>query len=562
MKIKKKILYLIIGLIFMALSGLMLLQIYFIRNAYEQKEQAFRSNVTAALNNVTNILETNEAARSFVETAINDSIPGIKRISPDFPLPRPGAKNITSAYVTNDCDVLSEVNAYKFAQDRDHVVNVVVRVSDTTKKNSDISLKKNSLIQRKKRTTTISTTTSSIFPDGKKGSTFYFYFSGNGNKQESIAVSNLSKKSKNNIVNKVVDKLIFTEHRPINKRVNVKEVDSLLAKSFSESGISLKYGFGVLTGDYDSLAVSFNNNNISELKSSPLKARLFPSDLLSPQNFLVVNFPDSKMMILKEMAPILALSLIFILIIGGSFVYTIRTIINQKRFASHIINFINNMTHEFKTPISTISLASEAISNPAIVSDTQKLTRYNQIIKEENNRMRNQVEKILQMAVIEDKDYELDLQIIDLNSVITRAVHNHSLTIDAAGGNIKSSLEAVNHLIAGDLVHISNIINNILDNAVKYSLETPDINITTKNISEKIEICVTDKGIGIREDDIKKIFDKYFRVSTGNTHDIKGFGLGLSYVKLMVEAHRGSISVKSKPGSGTTVSILFPINGY
>ena len=209
--------------------------------------------------------------------------------------------------------------------------------------------------------------------------------------------------------------------------------------------------------------------NSDALKTPFSKARLFPSDMLAPPSFLVIHFPDSTMMIIKEMLPILLLSLLFIIIIGGSFVYSIKTIISQKRFASHVINFINNMTHEFKTPISTISLASEAIGNPLIADDKNKLNRYNEYYKEENSRMRMQVEKILQMAVIEEKDYELDLQIININSIIEKTINNHSVQIETAGGKIGYSLNAGDHYIMGDQVHIANIINNVIENAVKYS---------------------------------------------------------------------------------------------
>ena len=221
-------------------------------------------------------------------------------------------------------------------------------------------------------------------------------------------------------------------------------------------------------------------------------------------------------------------------------------------------DFINNMTHEFKTPIATISLAVDSINNPIIYSDVNKVKRFAGIIKEENNRMLNQVEKVLQIAKLDKQDFELKISEVDINELVKLAVEHTSLKVNQRGGVIKAIIQSKNSLIKGDENHISNVIHNLLDNADKYSSEIPDITVETIDVKEGVEIIVKDKGIGMAKDDIKRIFEKFYRVSTGNIHNVKGFGLGLSYVKAIVDAHRGKIMVKSELGKGSEFTVFFP----
>jgi two-component system phosphate regulon sensor histidine kinase PhoR len=218
------------------------------------------------------------------------------------------------------------------------------------------------------------------------------------------------------------------------------------------------------------------------------------------------------------------------------------------------------MTHEFKTPISTVSLASEAISRPDVIADKEKVSRYNNMIQSENRRMRGQVEKILQMAVLEEGDYELKLEDVDVHRVIEKAVASIALQVENRQGHVDCSLAAENPIIKADAVHLENIINNILDNANKYSFQNPQIRVSTQNQDHGIMVSIEDNGMGISEKDKKQVFEKYYRVASGNLHDVKGFGLGLSYVRLMVEAHGGKISLESKEGRGTAVKIYFPFD--
>jgi len=221
-------------------------------------------------------------------------------------------------------------------------------------------------------------------------------------------------------------------------------------------------------------------------------------------------------------------------------------------------DFINNMTHEFKTPIATISLAADSIGNPKISGDISKVLRFANIIKQENKRMNSQVEKVLQMAQIDRGESKLRLTDVDVHEVISRAVENISLQVEPRQGTAKAVLEAQNPIINGDLTHISNVINNLLDNANKYSPEAPNITVTATDQPDGIRISVRDEGMGMSKEARKHIFDKFYRVHTGDLHDVKGFGLGLSYVKAIVDAHRGSVEVKSEPGKGSEFILFFP----
>ena len=221
-------------------------------------------------------------------------------------------------------------------------------------------------------------------------------------------------------------------------------------------------------------------------------------------------------------------------------------------------DFINNMTHEFKTPIATISLASDSIASPRVINEPDKIKRFTNIIRQENKRMNNQVEKVLQMARIDRQDFNLHISDVNMHEVIQNAVQYITLQVEKKDGIVTSDLKAENSIIKGDQTHISNVINNLLDNANKYSPENPEISVATRNVNGGLEVTISDKGIGISKESKKHIFEKFYRVHTGDLHDVKGFGLGLSYVKAMMDTHKGKIDVKSDLGKGSSFILFFP----
>lgn len=263
--------------------------------------------------------------------------------------------------------------------------------------------------------------------------------------------------------------------------------------------------------------------------------------------------------IMKGMMWYIAGSIVFTLIILSAFALTIRTMFNQKKLSEIKSDFINNMTHELKTPLATISLAIDALTNEKVIHDTDKIKYYSSMIKTENKRMNKQVEKILQAARIEKQDIKLKLQKLNTHEIISKVADNLSLQISDRSGQLNLNLEAVDHIIEADDVHFSNVVFNLLDNAIKYSKDKPEISISTKSDKHMLTIKIKDNGIGMNRETQSRVFEKFYRAHTGNIHDVKGFGLGLSYVKAIVEAHGGKVKVESTLGKGSTFFAMFPL---
>ena len=321
----------------------------------------------------------------------------------------------------------------------------------------------------------------------------------------------------------------------------------------------------ILNGNYvvnvaetESTTVETPIDDHKNLFKSPYQIELFTNDLKGSPGVLKLFFPNKSSWLWASLLPTLAATVLFTMLILFCFSYTIYIIFRQKKVSEMKNDFINNMTHEFKTPIATISLAADSIESPMIISSKDKIERFIQIIKQENKRMLNQVEKVLQMALIDKKDFDLKISAVDMHSVIEQAIQNTNLQVERRGGTITRDLEASDPVIEGDATHLSNVIYNLLDNANKYSPDAPEISVLTRNVGKGIEVIVEDKGIGMSKEARKQIFDKFYRVPTGNLHDVKGFGLGLSYVKAITDAHQGQISVKSEPGKGSSFILFFP----
>jgi two-component system phosphate regulon sensor histidine kinase PhoR len=281
--------------------------------------------------------------------------------------------------------------------------------------------------------------------------------------------------------------------------------------------------------------------------------RLFPSDAIQHNQHLYVFFPDKRGYIMGNMGGIFGTSAILILMIGGIFYSSVQTMMKQKKLSQIKNDFINNMTHEFKTPISTISLAVDVMRE----SGLKNPEKYLNIIKDENARLGSQVEKVLQMALLDKGEVNLNLTEVHVHDIIEQVSQNLSVQIDARNGVLDLYLDAREDSIIADEVHLTNILFNLIDNANKYSPEKPEITVSTDNVPEGIKITVSDKGLGMNKEELSHIFEKFYRVSTGNIHDVKGFGLGLSYVKKMITLHGGGIEVWSQPGKGTTFELIF-----
>jgi two-component system phosphate regulon sensor histidine kinase PhoR len=271
--------------------------------------------------------------------------------------------------------------------------------------------------------------------------------------------------------------------------------------------------------------------------------------------------PNIKTFVFRSLRWWFGISILFTLIILTAFYLTVRTMLRQKKLAKIKNDFINNMTHEFKTPIATISLAVDAMRNEKVIEDREKLGYFSGIIKEENQRMNRQVETILKASQLEKQEVELALKPVHVHDVIKDVVDNFNLQLEEKKGRIELSLNAASDLIDADEVHFSNLVNNLVDNALKYSKENipPVVKLSTQSNGKKFSIKVEDNGIGMTRDTLKKIFERFYRAHTGNIHNVKGFGLGLSYVKTMVEAHDGDIKAESTLGKGSTFTVDLPL---
>jgi two-component system phosphate regulon sensor histidine kinase PhoR len=285
------------------------------------------------------------------------------------------------------------------------------------------------------------------------------------------------------------------------------------------------------------------------------------SEGLMPTEVISVIIPDYDKLVFRQSYKELSGSIIFTLFIMFVFFLTFGTMINQRKVSEIKSDFINNMTHEFKTPLATISLAVDALSNEKVLKDPEKLNYFRSIIKDENKRMNRHVETILQAAALDRQEINLDNRELHGNDIVTKALNNYELVLKEKNGVVQLNLNATNDLIIADEQHLTNMISNLIDNAIKYSKEKPDITISTGSTSRAFLVKVEDKGIGMSRESVKRIFEKFYRAHTGNIHNVKGFGLGMSYVKTIIDAHKGRIRVDSTLGKGSTFTVEIPLAG-
>jgi two-component system, OmpR family, phosphate regulon sensor histidine kinase PhoR len=343
----------------------------------------------------------------------------------------------------------------------------------------------------------------------------------------------------------------------IDERIDPRIVDSLLQMVMSKHGLFIPFEMGVFDNHQ---TLVFGNEQFEEsLNNSSIHARLFPNDVVQMPYYLSVCFPNLDGYVFKNIWTLTAISLAFILAVIGTFFYVIRTVIQQKQNSEIKNDFINNMTHELKTPISTISLACEALGDPELSKIENVKNRYIGIINAENKRLGLLVEEVLQSAVLDKGDFKLKREALDIHVLLADVIDKFSIQVKEKGGEISTDFSARQTSIEADQNHLSNVIYNLLDNAVKYSKESPSIKISTSNNEDNLTIAIADNGIGISEENLKKVFDRLYRVPTGNIHNVKGFGLGLSYVKIISERHGGRVYVESKIGKGSTFFIEIPL---
>jgi two-component system, OmpR family, phosphate regulon sensor histidine kinase PhoR len=550
----KRIIYIIVILMSFSLVGLVSLQSYWIRNAITVEEANFRKSVNDAMNDVIQKLEKLELTVQFKKRqertrllnrieSLNSELSNIIEENPrinfddslfDATPFQVSERNVEILYWESENEPERIMDEDSIRDDIDPLIGKPVKKQKSAKKHKNQKSKKE--VAEFKNDTAM----------------FHNY--------QRIKQTRDQLMQRSTLINDFFDDMFNSSHfRPIEKRINFYKLDSLIRMELNQRGITTLYEWGIFSPSKSKLLVQKTGNYGVEMVNKGFPYKLFPSDIFATPQYLLVYFPKEKKYLLTQLWLMILVSGLLIMVILFSFGYTLFTVIRQRKLSEIKNDFVNNMTHEIKTPISTISLACEALNDQDIKKSEELYQNYINIIKVENKRLENLAEHILQSARIDKKFFTINKEKVDMHIVIEDAVNNIGFQIMRKSGKIVQNLNASNSVIEADKTHITNLIYNLLDNANKYSPEKPFIIITTENRDRGILIEVRDKGIGISKTNIKKIFDKLYRVPTGNIHNVKGFGLGLSYVKAIVDKHNGTINVESELKKGTTFRVFLPL---
>ena len=348
-------------------------------------------------------------------------------------------------------------------------------------------------------------------------------------------------------------------NRPLDKRINIRRIQQLIQQELSSRDIHSPFNMEVR----DHFKLIYETSDPSTLlepnKLTRYTTSLFKGDIGESRGNLSIYFPNKKNIIAKNISYLLLPTLALFALLVGCFAYTLSIIFRQKKISEMKTDFINNMTHEFKTPVATIMIASESLRDPEISEDKKRVNKLANIIYDENVRLGNHIERVLNIAKLEKEDLKIEKTDVYINNVVEDVLDSMLLQVNKVNGTLSRELFAKEDLVIGDELHLSNVMFNLVDNAIKYSLNTPEINVKTYNSNDKIIISVSDKGMGMTKEQAEKIFDQFYRIPTGNIHNVKGFGLGLSYVNDIIKRFDGKITVKSEKDKGTTFEVILPL---
>jgi len=506
-----------------SLLGIIAVQFYWFNNSVKVRNELFDRSVNDAMSKAVRRLETEHDLKIIRNFASHDSSKWDK--SRPFPPPPPIPPS-------DDLNVIVKKDSLSG-------LITVITSNSNTRKSDRHTIKVQSIIgksnrQGKNNDDSTLTINDSLTMSGFPG------FGNIGNK-----IGQLEKLSRQ----------IAIEYKGYNtgRHIDEKQLKKLLKDELTDRDIPIGFNFSISPEDSITQKASQNTEPIKWYK-----VNLFPNDIFRKNLVLAVSFPDRNNFIGRATSLLLGISGAFTMIIFLTFSLSIFLIIRQKKISEMKSDFINNMTHEFKTPISTISIAADSISDQKVIRNEEKVRFFAGMIKKENMRMNEQVERILQIARLERKEFEFNFQAVDVHELIEEAIQGISLQVEKKGGRIVTKLDAINPVVTTDPIHFLNLVYNLLDNANKYSPEVPLITVGTTNSPRGLNLSIEDNGIGMSKAVQSKIFDKFYRLPSGNVHNIKGFGLGLSYVKAILEANTGSIKVFSEPGKGSRFVVFVP----
>ena len=519
----KKLFILLVVLMSLSLIGIIFVQAFFINNTLKNEEKNFTLNVKRSLSSVSKAIEDKEfevysqRLQNLIESGVDPDSTAIRQV---FILEQDDLSNETRIYGNAISEESFKVPSLFF----------------------DIGL--DSFNLSRVRNTRITETYDNSTIDGSRSISL----------QKSIRnFSNLTLLEKAQFESITRDQF---KNIPVYKRVSVNDVSSLLENQLENNGIDTDFEFAIYDRD---LATKVQSENFDLNPDSTIGIPVFLDNNKESDYMLYVDFPQRRKFLLSSILGMIALSILFTSIIVIAYSSAIYQLIKQRRISQIKTDFINNMTHEFKTPIATINLALDSIRNPKIIGDQEKVMRYLKMIKDENKRMNAQVENVLRISKLEKNELNISKERIKLHDIVEDAVSHIELIVEDRKGYVKVHLDAEKSSVLANETHFTNVIVNILDNAVKYSDTSPKIDVYTENVGNNILLKIADQGNGMSKQVQKRVFEKFYREHTGNVHNVKGHGLGLAYVKRIVDDHQGHISVESEKGKGSVFTIKLPL---
>jgi two-component system phosphate regulon sensor histidine kinase PhoR len=517
----------LVVLMSLSLIGIILVQVYWFDKSFENNEEQFKFHVKQVLGNVANKLQKYEAYTFYEKyNHVKDSI-GKAPEKSDFLefgyFQRDSRTNETIVYSNS---IISE--------------DYGISPSFFDKKLDSLKGIKNFSANRK----------TEVYSDGVDNSSI---------KQNSSPDIKIEKSGSLDLLNNYQFEMFFRDiaaMRPIQERVSNDMLQKMLSEELKEYGVKTPFEFNVYS---NGLATKVKSENFKYDKASTYSIPIFIDNDGNNKYQLLITFPQKKKFLFSELIAICVLSIIFTLIIIIAYSSALSQLIKQRQISEIKTDFINNMTHEFKTPIATINLALDAIKNPKVIEDKEKVHRYLQMIRDENKRMHAQVENVLRISKLEKKELDISKDSNDIHGIIEDAIEHVNLIIEDREGKITTHFDAARTTVLLNDVHFTNVIVNILDNAIKYSPLAPIIDVYTENVKEFVIIKIKDQGAGMSKVAQKRIFEKFYREHTGDLHNVKGHGLGLAYVKRIVDDHNCQIFVESEKGKGSTFIIKVPL---
>jgi len=495
---------------FLAISGLLLIQLSWIRNAIMITDQQFRLLANQALESVVLRLEEDELIKRIVDEvnpATSDSVTAV------IPANSPLAKRLR---IYQPYSELLDLYGLENPEEPITIISSGQRILITSEESVETS-------------------------------------------PESLSAELTGRVSNKIVVIESIMDKILRNTPDIKERIDPGTLRALIREALTNAGIPLDFEFSVSSGRS---GIIYRTPGFTDIPGTNKFIRqLFPNDPVPGQHQLVMYCLDEQQYKLREVGNLGFLSLLFTLMLMLLATGTFIVIFRQKKISEIRNDFINNMTHELKTPISTISLASQMMADKTIPEENKNIDSLAKVISDESMRLKFHVEKVLQMAIFEKTKMKFNVSEMDVHKIISNACENFALQIESRNGSIKRNFDAKNSFMLVDEEHFLNAISNLIDNAIKYSDKNPEITISTRNTRKGITITIEDNGIGISRENLKRIYDKFYRVHSGNLHNVKGFGLGLSYVKEIIHGHNGTIRAESQVNKGTRFTLFIPQNG-